>query len=57
MDSRLNDLDPDEKIFNEHVYTSNYFTISEFNTEFEEFSEGSYTLLNENIRTKNFLIT
>ena len=39
MDSRLNDLDPDENIFNEHDYTSNYNTNSEFNTEVEDLSE------------------
>ena len=65
MDSRLNDLDPDENIFNEHDYTSNYYTISEFNTEFEDLSEGNYLLLNANIRSfktngehfKNFLVS
>ena len=51
MDSRLNDLDPDANIFNEHDYTSNYYTISEFNTEFEDLSEGNYFLLNANIRS------
>ena len=63
MVSRLNDLDPDENIFNKHDYTSNYYTVSEFNTELDDLSEGNYLLLNANIRNfkingihfKNFL--
>ena len=51
MDSRLNDLDPDQNFFNEHDYTSNYYTISEFNTKFEDLLEGNYLILNENIRS------
>ena len=51
MDRRLNDLDPDENFFNEHDYTSNYYTISEFNTEFEDLLEGNYLILNKNIRS------
>ena len=39
IDSRLNYLDPDENIFNEQNYTSIYYTINEFNTEFEDLSE------------------
>ena len=46
----LKDLDLDENLFNEHDYTSNYYTFSEFNTEFEDLSKGSFLLLNENIQ-------
>ena len=49
MDNQLNDLDLDEIIFNENNYISNYYTISEFSTEFEDLSEGNYLLLNKNI--------
>ena len=43
-----NDLDPNEKIFNEHSYTSKYYTTSEFDTDFEDMSEVFYFLMNEN---------
>ena len=60
-----NNLDSDENIFNEHDYTSNYYKISGFNTEFEDLSEGNYLFLNANIRNfktngkhvKNFLVS
>ena len=51
MDSRLNNLNPDPNILNEHDYASNYYTISEFNTEVEDMSEGNYLRLNANIRS------
>ena len=53
MDIQLNDLDPDENIFKEHDHTSNYYTISDFNTGFKDLSEGNCLLLNENIRGFN----
>ena len=48
MDSWLNDLDPDKNFFNEHDYTSNYYTISEFNTEFDDLLEGNHLIFNKN---------
>ena len=45
------DHENSKNVFNEHDYTSNNYTISEFNTEFEDLSEGNYLLLNANIRS------
>ena len=53
MDSRLDDLQPDENIFIEHDHTSNYYNINELNTEFEDLPGGNYLIFNENIRIFN----